>query len=225
MTNSYERVSAEYYDAQLHPTCHNLRVGSEFGLRRLLSGLATEPARYLELGAGASLAIDSRFNDATVVCVDLNPGMLAHSTAGLCVVADAFMLPSPPAAFDGVFGSLIDPFNVPALYNEVRRVLRPGGRFAFTVPDVTWVRVNQATDELPLHSAGITLQTGETVVLASYVWSYAEQERHLREAGFCDVRRIDVPLGIISPDKLSRRFLSADGKPAFEWLVSAYEAA
>jgi SAM-dependent methyltransferase len=225
MMSSYDRVAAEYYDAKLHPTCHNLRVGSEFGLNAILNELTAASAPCLELGAGASLAEHVMFSDATVVCIDLNPGMLAHSTTGLLAVADAFRLPCRDAVFDGVFGSLIDPFNVPALYTEVRRVLRPGGRFAFTVPDVTWVRHNQATDRLPPHSAGITLQTGDTVVLASYVWPYAEQQHLLNEAGFRHVRRIDVPLGVISPVELSRRFLGDDGKPAFERLVSVYEAA
>lgn len=225
MTSSYGRVAAEYYDTELHPTCHNLRVGSEFGLHQVFAALTAVSARYLELGAGASLAEHATFNDATVVCVDLNMGMLAHSTTGLFAVADAFRLPSPAAVFDGVFGSLIDPFNLPALYAEVRRVLRPGGRFAFTVPDVTWVRHNQVADRLPPHSAGITLQTGETVVLPSYVWSYDEQENHLREAGFGYVRRIDIPIEVIGSGKLSRRFLGGDGEPTFERLVSVYEAA
>lgn len=225
MTTSYEQVAAEYYDPDLHPTCHNLRVGSEIGLRGVFESLRPGSALYLELGAGASLAEHEAFDNATVVCVDLNPAMLAHSTRGSLAVADAFELPCRSAAFEGVFGSLIDPFNVPALYDEVRRALRPGGCFAFTVPDVTWVRHNQAADELPPHSAGITLQSGETVIVPSYVWSYAEQENRLLEAGFSDISRIDVPVQAIDRSRLSRRFLGDDGEPGFAHVVSVYRAA
>lgn len=225
MTTSYEQVAAEYYDPALHPTCHNLRVGSEIGLQTVFESMEPCSAPYLELGAGASLAEHAAFNKAMVVCVDLNPAMLAHSTAGKLVVADAFRLPTRSAAFEGVFGSLIDPFNVPELYAEVLRVLRPGGCFVFSVPDVTWVRHNQAADELPPHSAGITLRTGETVIVPSYVWSYGEQEHHLREAGFSDVSRSDVPIDAMAPESLSRRFLDDDGKAGFAYVVSVYRAA
>lgn len=225
MTTSYEQVAAEYYDPALHPTCHNLRVGSEVGLQEVFESLEPCAVPYLELGAGASLAGHAVFSSAVVVCVDLNSAMLAHSTAGYLAVADAFQLPTRSAVFEGVFGSLIDPFNVPELYAEIRRVLRPGGWFVFSVPDVTWVRHNQAAEALPPHSAGITLLTGETVIVPSYVWSYAEQEHHLREAGFSDVSRIDVPVDALAPESLSRRFLGDDGKAGFEHVVSVYRAA
>ncbi len=225
MTTSYEQVAAEYYDATLHPTCSNLRTGSEFGLQQIFDVLPATPMSYLELGAGASLAEHAIFKDAAVAYVDLNAGMLAHSAADSLVVADALNLPFGDAVFDGVFGSLIDPFNLPALYTEVRRVLRPRRRFAFTVPDVTWARHNQAVDQLPPYTAGITLRSGEIVVLPSFVWSYEEQADQLREAGFGYVRRFDVPVDVVEPCSLSRRFVGDDGKPAFKRLVSVYEAA
>lgn len=76
-----------------------------------------------------------------ITATDLNQPMLDHAEAlpgaehVLWRQADAQTLPSPDAAFDAVvcsFGVMFFPDKVRA-YHEALRVLRPGGRFIFTV--------------------------------------------------------------------------------------------
>ncbi|MEO8714452.1 MAG: class I SAM-dependent methyltransferase [Acetobacteraceae bacterium] len=92
-----------------------------------------------------------------ITATDLNQPMLDHATSlpgGEGVrwrQADAQDLPFPDAAFDTVlcaFGVMFFPDKVRA-YREVLRVLRPGGRFLFTV----WDKLE--TSELPylVHTA------------------------------------------------------------------------
>ncbi len=222
--NVYERGAAEYYDHDLHPTCHNLRVGSDAGFELVSDVFVTTPGPLLELGTGAStLADHSQFVDRMCIGIDRNIGMLTHSL-GLLAAADALALPFREASFSGVYGSLVDPFNDPAMYSEARRVLKPGGSLIFTVPDVTWVRHNQRSNRLPAHTAGFTLQSGETVLLPSRVLACAEQEDQLRRAGFRTVRRVQVPISAIPRSRLSSRFLGSDGSPVSSDIVSVYVA-
>ncbi len=92
----------------------------------------------LEVGAGAAQCarwLASR--GARAVATDLSRGMLRHAPAGVPrAVADARALPFAGAAFDvvvsayGVLPFVADPETVHA---EVARVLRPGGRWVFSL--------------------------------------------------------------------------------------------
>jgi SAM-dependent methyltransferase len=94
----------------------------------------------LEVGAGAgqcSAWLAAR--GARAVALDLSAGMLGHAPAGVrarSVQADATRLPFADGAFDlafSAYGAL--PFTPAAdhVLAEVHRVLRPGGRWVFSV--------------------------------------------------------------------------------------------
>ena len=95
----------------------------------------------LEIGAGG--AQGARWvaaQGARVVALDLSLGMLLHSRRHdpplPLVQADATALPFTGAAFDVAFSAYgAVPFvaDVDALFSEVYRVLRPGGRWVFSV--------------------------------------------------------------------------------------------
>ncbi|MGD9481803.1 class I SAM-dependent methyltransferase [Streptomyces sp. TRM70308] len=110
---------------------------------RLLGDPATLPgARVLEIGAGAAQC--SRWlaaQGARPVALDIAHRQLQHAlrigAEGLAVVqADAGALPFADASFDlacsayGAVPFVADPVRV---FREVRRVLRPGGRWVFSV--------------------------------------------------------------------------------------------
>lgn len=101
--------------------------------------------RVLELGCGAASA--ARWLDgqgADVVAMDLSGGMLRHAQqasdrSGVrvpLVQADALALPFATAAFDVVctaFGAVPFVADSEAVMREVARVLRPGGRWVFSI--------------------------------------------------------------------------------------------
>ncbi|MFI9527616.1 class I SAM-dependent methyltransferase [Micromonospora rosaria] len=110
---------------------------------RLLGEVAGQ--RVLEVGCGAAAA--ARWlatQGARVVAMDLSAGMLRHAAQAAdrtgvrvpLVQADALALPFADAAFDTActaFGAIPFVADSAALLREVHRVLRPGGRWVFSV--------------------------------------------------------------------------------------------
>jgi len=100
--------------------------------------------RVLEVGCGAAAA--SRWlatEGAHVVALDLSAGMLRHATAAAdrtgvqisLLQADAMALPLADESFDlafTAFGAVPFVDDSAAVMHEVFRVLRPGGRWAFS---------------------------------------------------------------------------------------------
>ncbi|MER7167363.1 class I SAM-dependent methyltransferase [Micromonospora sp. NPDC000207] len=110
---------------------------------RLLGKLAGR--RILEVGCGAAAA--ARWlatQGAQVAAVDLSAGMLRHAAQAAdrtgvrvpLVQADALALPFADGAFDTActaFGAIPFVADSAAVMREVHRVLRPGGRWVFSV--------------------------------------------------------------------------------------------
>lgn len=106
---------------------------------------AAHPSDVLETAAGTG-ALTRELDGAggmNIVATDLNGAMVQKAEAlgfGERVrweVADALDLPFPDGSFDAVacqFGAMFFPDKVVG-YTEARRVLRPGGQFAFSVWD------------------------------------------------------------------------------------------
>ena len=168
-----------------------------------------EPPQILDLGTGTgvlALAAVRRWPTARVVGLDASNGMLkiAARDAALAltpdqrerlelVVGDATRLPFADAAFDLVVASFVlqlVPDRTAAL-REIRRVLRPGGRFA----SVTWMvgrkddrfepdeAFEDALDELDIDPEG---EADEAP--SGDFRSAAAAAAQLRRAGFRDVQ-------------------------------------
>jgi ubiquinone/menaquinone biosynthesis C-methylase UbiE len=93
-----------------------------------------EPKRVLEIGTGTgsgAAVLRARFPNAEITAVDLSPEMVRIATTKVDGVtfepADASRLPFPDNSFD-----LITQNNVPVYFNEIARVLAPGGRVLIT---------------------------------------------------------------------------------------------
>jgi len=108
--------------------------------------------RVLEVGCGAaSCARWLRTRGGDAVAFDLSEGMLAEAVAASgrsgvgvpLVQADALALPFGPASFDLVcsaFGAVPFVADSALLMREVARVLRPGGRWVFSVTHpIRWI--------------------------------------------------------------------------------------
>jgi ubiquinone/menaquinone biosynthesis C-methylase UbiE len=110
------------------------------------------PGPVLEIAAGTGVVTRALAPllspQARYVVTDLNPAMLDYAAARQAPdervqwrQADAMALPFEDASFDVVccqFGAMFFP-DRPAAYREAMRVLRPGGRFLFSV----WDRIEE----------------------------------------------------------------------------------
>jgi SAM-dependent methyltransferase len=117
------------------------RHGVAVPLERL--GGRVEKGRVLELGGGRGIGAEiilDRFHAASVVVVDIDPDMVASAQRRLAVrpearvmVGDATNIDAPDGSFDAVFdfGTIHQIPDWPAALAEVRRVLKPGGRYFF----------------------------------------------------------------------------------------------
>ncbi|UTW14187.1 malonyl-ACP O-methyltransferase BioC [Marinobacterium rhizophilum] len=108
---------------------------------RLLDALpATEAARVMDLGSGTGYftpLLRQRFVSSQLVSLDLAQGMLAYARAhrpdpaAVWVCGDAEALPLADNSLDLIFSSLAIQWceRPERLFAEIKRVLRPGGRF------------------------------------------------------------------------------------------------
>lgn len=101
--------------------------------------------QVLEIGCGRGVGtalLFAHFGAHRVVACDLDPAMVALARRRLAsygsdrlvlAVADAAAIAAPDASFDAVidFGIIHHIPDWPAALREIRRVLRPGGRFFF----------------------------------------------------------------------------------------------
>jgi SAM-dependent methyltransferase len=145
--------------------------------------------RVLEIGCGAAALwkanLDDVPSDWDITLSDLSPGMLAEARANLGDAADRFTfaclnaqnIPYPANSFDAVI-AIHMLFHVPnrqRTIREVRRVLRPGGRFyASTIGENHLVELGAALDRFrppgsrDLAIRDFTLESGEPELAAVF---------------------------------------------------------
>jgi len=135
---SFERASASYESAA------RLQAQVAAELLERVDAFGFSPHVVLDLGAGTGRVtreLKRRYPRSQVLALDLAPGMLreARRHQGLLrrfarVCGDALHLPLKDATVDLVFSSLMLQWCEPlaAALAEVRRVLAPGGFFAFS---------------------------------------------------------------------------------------------
>jgi ubiquinone/menaquinone biosynthesis C-methylase UbiE len=169
-------------------------------LRTLAAG------RLLETAAGTGIVtrqLAMHLPQAVeIVATDLNQPMLdyAASQPGLHRVkwqpADALALPFPSSSFDAVvcqFGAMFFPDRTKA-YGEARRVLKPGGRFLFSVWDhiATSPVMAAAVEAMALRYPQQKIWFYERIPCGYHDRQVIEND--LRAAGFTDIRMDVVKL-------------------------------
>lgn len=198
------------------------------------------PERVLDVGAGTgrgTALLKKRYPKAQVIAVDLAQPMLhaARRHQALLrpfqrVCGDATRLPLPDRSVDVLHSNLcfqwID--DLPALFGECVRVLRPGGLLAFSSfgPDTlkelraAWAAADERSHVgrfLDMHDVGdamINAGLRDPVLdVARYTLTYSEPRALLREL---------KGLGATHADRARERHLT--GKSHYRAMLDAYEA-
>ncbi len=162
------------------------------------------PTRVLEIAAGTGVLtrhLAANLPDTTsIVATDLNAPMLERAAAigtqrpVQWQLADALNLPFEDGSFDAVvcqFGVMFFP-DKPRAYSEVRRVLRPQGRFLFNV----WDRIEENEFSQVTESALETLFPSNPPRFFSRTpHSYCDPaiiQRQLTEGGFTNTAEVST---------------------------------
>ncbi|MCW5658870.1 MAG: class I SAM-dependent methyltransferase [Burkholderiaceae bacterium] len=153
--------------------------------------LCTGHERILELGAGSSVAAAVLHAYGLplnrLLITDAEPSMLAHSKiwelwGATLQQADATALPFDDESFDLAIASLADPYNQPAAWKSIAKVLAPSGRVIATMPSHDWAARYRLTAGDDPDTATFVLRDGSVARLPSYVPELSEQIAMMKQA-------------------------------------------
>jgi ubiquinone/menaquinone biosynthesis C-methylase UbiE len=184
-----------------------------------------EHGRVLETAAGTGVVtralVSALPQDVSIVATDLNQPMLDHAASQLSSErvtwqqADAQMLPFSDEMFDAVacqFGVMFFP-DKPRAFAEAFRVLKPGGRFLFSV----WDRIEENEFADAVVGAVATLFPQDPPMFLARTphghHDAAALEAQLQTAGFGSTRVETVALESRSPSALSVAVGFCQGTP------------
>jgi SAM-dependent methyltransferase len=126
-----------WLDSTLYPTFGNNWDDKIF--REVILHYVTSDSVVLDVGAGAGIVADMNFRGhVRRICgIDLDPRVRTNPFLDESAISTAERIPHPNETFDVVISDnvvehLADPA---AVFNEVARVLKPGGRFVFKTPN------------------------------------------------------------------------------------------
>ena len=221
----FHAVSTPYakeYD-QYTPEGYSFRVRRERVLELLPDG---NGKKILDLASGPGIMIEGlRAKGYTVTCVDAAPGMIeiAKRVAGndpavTCEVGDAYSLRFPDNTFDVVTAmGLIEYLTDENKYlDEMRRILKPGGIFIITYPNVwsPWRLWNRFLRILmspfkKKHSGLLHREYSLTAAKADLVRHELMPDASI----YYNVKLVPLPLDRLFPS------ITAASSHALEWLV------
>lgn len=145
-------------------------------------------------------------DDYRAVGIDISEGMLrAARTDAPLVLADGLVLPIADARVDGITCgfALRNVVSLSDLFEEMARVLRPGGRIALlevAQPDRAWLRAGHSVyfnKVVPLIGGLLSDRAAYSYLprSAAYLPPVEEMLALLRAKGFEDVDSLSLPLG------------------------------
>ena len=148
----------------------------------------------LDLGSGTGAAYEQLINYETTA-IDPDKKMLELNTFENKVLGFAEKLPFEDNSFDNIFCSFVwrNVSDTNKAFNEVYRVLRPGGKFVLldmTRPKNSFVKIlHKIGTFIVLHLIGlITFNIEEYRFLHKSLDFYPQPENHLKKGAFIDLQ-------------------------------------
>ena len=193
-SSTYEDVAAEYYDPVRHPTCANF---SELSNAYLHPASANMPRRAQT--SSRSAPADRRWRRilqegglpvTRLTLLDQSARMLAYSRdwadkGARLIVGDTCRTQLPERSFRLIVSALGDPYNCPAFWREVARLLEPCGVCLFTTPAPEWA-TRFRPPEAQSH-AEFVIADGRTVLVPSKIPTREQQGSMIADAGLHSV--------------------------------------
>jgi malonyl-CoA O-methyltransferase len=205
---------------------------------RLLSEFAVntrspQSGFVLDLGCGTgyfSRALQNRFVNSTVIGVDLSPGMLSvakQKLMGFGVGGDAEKLPFASESIDVIYSnfSMQWCFDLAGLFNELYRVLKPGGELIFTtLGDKTLYELRSAWGAVDdkQHVNEFSNRESVSASLANY-FSVAQMDFEPIQAEFNDISSLLRSLKSIGATHHATTAKGLMGRKKLHLLAEAYE--
>lgn len=214
---TYDVIAEEYYDSTRHPTCANFREASDYLIRKWMKQFHIESGWLCEVGPGKSLLaelLDAQSASLNrLILVDSSPFMLAYSkhwaTKGAhLLLGDALKLPVASESIELLVSSLGDPYNEyneRKFWNEVHRVLRPGGFSFFTTPSYEWA--SEFRGESDMMQAEFELADGRRVWVPSWIYPEDKQLKIIMDSGLLVKKVSNVPRSALKSKLISPKIL------------------
>lgn len=216
----------------------------ESRLLERLDYVGSVPARAIDLGCGPGRAVAQmrrRYKAAQIIALDMSLPMLRQAKPHrrwlrapfanpiVCLCADARALPLADASVDVLFSNLCVQWieDLPALFDEWRRVLRPGGFLAFstfgpqTLDELrcAWAAADQAPH---VNRFADMLRVGDALMGAGFRDPVLDRERlTLTYADATTLMRELRAMGATNADALRTRTLT--GKGHLQRVIAGYE--
>jgi malonyl-CoA O-methyltransferase len=237
----HQRVAANFGRAAARYEVHARLQGEVRGeLLERLDELQLTPGRVVDIGCGTGLgsqALKRRYRKAEVLALDLALPMLQQARSHRSwwrpfrlVQADARALPFADDSVDLIFSSLCLQWceDLPALFAEWSRVLKPGGVLLFAsfgLDTLAELRAAfSAVDDRPhLLAFPHIQQIGDAMLRGGLVNPVLDRDLHRRPVS--ELRELLAELkGLGANNALSERGRGLMGKGRWQRLSAAYEA-
>jgi malonyl-CoA O-methyltransferase len=207
----------------------------ESRLLEKLEFLRSEPSCIVDSGCGtgsASRQLANSYPQAQVLALDWAPAMLSKADSKeplSCVCADMHAMPLAARSVDLIFSSLALQwsYDLPAVFNEFRRIMKPGGMLVFSCfgPDTLYELKDawRAVDDLPhVNDYPDMHNIGDELVATGFQEPVMDAENLILD--YPDVMSLMRELkGIGAHNVASQRLQGLTGKTHFNTMLNAYE--